>query len=549
MSSSNTLGKYQIVREIARSNDIVYEAIDPTLGRRVALKELYLPPNLTGAQRRERIERFLREGKAAGRLAHPNIVTVYDVGQDGDRLYIAMEYLEGQTLREVLQVRGALPVKEAVDIAIQLCRALAYAHSNNIVHRDVKPENIQILPGGLVKLTDFGIARITTEPSITADGQVFGTPSYMSPEQVAGRDIDARSDIFSVGVVLYEMLAGCKPFTGDTVVTITYNIMNSEPPAPVGVSPYLVGIIRKAMAKDPDFRYQTADEMLADLQKPITDGVIVDTYTVPPAAGSTTFQPPTSAPTSNTGAVGQAMPDPFAQSGGAQYVPQIPDVMPRRPLISAETKMFIGSLMIALGLTGMFIFAIWAVGQAYHAYTERAQTETARIYISQGDRLYSEGNTDGAIKQYNEAVRAGGSSQGGKEARRRLSDLYSRFAGEAFLSGDYARCAEYAKQAISYYDRSSAGHYYLGVSKLKLGDVRAAEDELKKALDVGGNDDFAKYARRDLSVLYIQRGDQALAANRTEDARKAYEAAVELGDPDYANTAQVKLSSLQNPSP
>ena len=211
--------------------------------------------------------------------------------------------------------------------------------------------------------------------------------------------------------------------------------------------------------------------------------------------------------------------------------------------------MFIASLMIALGLTGMFIFAIWAVGQAYHAYTERAQTETARIYIAQGDRLFKEGNIDGAIKQYNEAVRAGGSSQGGEDAKRRLADLYSRFAGEAFISGDYARCAEYAKSAVGYYDKSSAGHYYLGMSRLKLGDEAAGESELKRTLDVGGNDEFAKAARKQLSVLYIQRGDQALAANRVEDARKSYEAAVELNDPDYVNTARDKILALSPQSP
>ncbi|HOP80239.1 MAG TPA: serine/threonine-protein kinase, partial [Armatimonadota bacterium] len=271
MESTNTLGKYQIIREIARSNDIVYEATDPTLGRRVALKELYFPPNIDGAQKRERIERFMREGKAAARLEHPNIVTVYEIGQEGDRFFIAMEFLGGQTLRDTIKARGALPVKDAVDITLQLCEALALAHQNNIVHRDVKPENVQILPGGHVKLTDFGIARIMSEPSITANGQVFGTPSYMSPEQVSGRNIDGRSDIFSLGVLLYEMLTGQKPFAGDTVVTITYNIMNSEPPPPPGVQPHLVAIIRKAMAKDPNMRFQSVEEMADALELPYED--------------------------------------------------------------------------------------------------------------------------------------------------------------------------------------------------------------------------------------------------------------------------------------
>ena len=237
MISSNTLGRYQIVREIARSNDIVYEARDPIMGRRVALKELAVPANLQGAARRERIERFYREAKAAGSLTHPNIVTIYEVGEENGRHFIAMEYLEGQSLRDVLQVRGTLPVPEALRIAQAIAAALQYAHRHGVIHRDVKPDNVHLLPDGRIKLTDFGIARLMFEASLTADGQVFGTPSYMSPEQVAGKPLDPRSDLFSLGVMLYEMVTGRKPFTGDSVVTITYNIMNLDPTAPPGVPP------------------------------------------------------------------------------------------------------------------------------------------------------------------------------------------------------------------------------------------------------------------------------------------------------------------------
>ncbi|MEJ5298466.1 MAG: serine/threonine-protein kinase, partial [Armatimonadota bacterium] len=263
--STNTLGRYQIIREIARSNDIVYEAIDPSIGRRVALKELQLPPNLVGGARRERVERFYREAKAAGSLTHPNIVTIYEVGEEAGRHFIAMEFLEGQNLQETLEIRGALPAKEAVDIARQVLEALDYAHSKGIIHRDIKPANIQLLPGGRVKLTDFGIARIMHEPSITASGQIFGTPSYMSPEQIAGKEIDPRSDLFSMGVVLYEALTGQKPFTGDSVVTITYNIMNTPAPEPRGVPEGLAAIVRKALEKDPAHRFQSAREFLEAL--------------------------------------------------------------------------------------------------------------------------------------------------------------------------------------------------------------------------------------------------------------------------------------------
>lgn len=266
VSPNTILGKYRIIREIARSNDIVYEAIDPKMNRRVAIKELQLPLHLAGTQKRERVERFYREAKAAGTLTHPNIVTIHEVGQENERHFLVMEYLDGQSLRDILQLQGALPLKETVEIALQLCDALGYAHSHGVVHRDVKPDNVHILPGGIIKLTDFGIARITAEPSITSQGQVFGTPSYMSPEQVASQTVDHRTDLFSLGITLYEMLTGRKPFVGDSVITITYNIMNSQPPMPVGIPAPLQAILQKGMAKDANLRYQSAAAMAADLR-------------------------------------------------------------------------------------------------------------------------------------------------------------------------------------------------------------------------------------------------------------------------------------------
>src|SRR5215468_1401861 len=160
MSTDIIANRYRIVREIARSNDVVYEAIDQSMGRRLAVKELSLPPNLTGQAKRERIERFNREARAAGKLSHPNIVTVYAFGDHDGRHFIAMEYLEGQTLRDVLQARGAVSLQEALEIIAQVLSGLAHAHSRKVVHRDIKPDNIQILPGGQIKLTDFGIARL-----------------------------------------------------------------------------------------------------------------------------------------------------------------------------------------------------------------------------------------------------------------------------------------------------------------------------------------------------------------------------------------------------
>ena len=278
-----TLGKYQIIREIARSNDIVYEAYDPLMNRRVALKELAVPGGSTSQQKEERLKRFLREAKAAGSLAHPNIVTIYEVGEDAGRHYLVMEYLDGHTLRNELDTHGFLPADRAIEIAENVLRGLEYAHQNGVIHRDIKPENIQLLSDGRIKLTDFGIARLTFEPNLTMDGQVFGTPSYMSPEQVVGRDIDARSDLFSVGVVLYEMLAGQKPFTGDSVVAITYAIMNKEPEQPQQVNFALWQVLNRVLDKSPQMRFASSADMLKALDSAAqaSSSVVID-----PSAGA-----------------------------------------------------------------------------------------------------------------------------------------------------------------------------------------------------------------------------------------------------------------------
>jgi serine/threonine protein kinase len=266
MALETVLGHYRIIREIARSNDAVYEAIDTRINRRVAIKELMMPPGATDAVRQDRIARFQREARAAGSLTHPNIVTIFETEQENGRYFIVMEYLEGDNLRQKMDREGALPPDEAVRIATQVLDGLAHAHGKGVIHRDIKPENIHILPTGLVKITDFGIARLKYEPNLTMDGQIFGTPSYMSPEQVQGGAIDEHSDLFSVGVILYEMLAGYKPFQGDSVITITYNIVHTEPPSPPSIPAPLEWVIRKALRKNPAERFHSALEMKQALE-------------------------------------------------------------------------------------------------------------------------------------------------------------------------------------------------------------------------------------------------------------------------------------------
>ncbi|MFA6904382.1 MAG: serine/threonine-protein kinase, partial [Gallionellaceae bacterium] len=213
--------------------------------------------------------RFYQEAKAAGRLSHPNIVTIYDVGKSGEIAYIAMEFLQGRELRDLLNDGKRMPIEQVINIVAQVAQGLAYAHENGIVHRDVKPSNIMIVREGHVKITDFGIARMASAAVRTQTGMVLGSPKYMSPEQVVGKQTDQRSDIFSLGVMLYEMLTGQAPFAGENVNAIMYQTLNSVPPPPSSLSPnvpeMLNFIVAKALAKKLEHRYQNAKEFAGDL--------------------------------------------------------------------------------------------------------------------------------------------------------------------------------------------------------------------------------------------------------------------------------------------
>jgi len=388
---TGTLGKYQIIREIARSNDIVYEAYDPVMNRRVALKEMFLATGSTPQQKEERIRRFLREARAAGTLSHPNIMTVYEAGEADGRYFIAMEFLEGRTLRNELDLRGFLPTAEACRIAEAVLSALQYAHERGVIHRDVKPENIQLLPDGRVKLTDFGIARLTFEPNITMDGQVFGTPSYMSPEQVVGRELDLRTDLFSLGVVLYEMLAGAKPFQGDSVVAIAYAISNHEPVQPPQVPHPLWAVVRRALEKSPALRFSSAAEMAEALRRAMADPMPQPVANWQPGAtpGATVGTPPPPPTTAGLGAVPPPILAPYDPYQGSQGQPQPVPVYypppPPKPLLKPETKAFMAKLLLTLVLMGtllaLILATVSALGKVLDGWrAEQAESERMRAF-------------------------------------------------------------------------------------------------------------------------------------------------------------------------
>jgi serine/threonine protein kinase len=267
----DAIGRYKIVSELGRgAMGVVYRAQDPTIGRLVAIKTIRLA-DLTDEGERSRLrDRLVREAQSAGILSHPGIVVVYDVGEDGEITYIAMEFVNGPTLERTLS--GEQPPSQQIVLAVlrQTAAALDYAHKKGIVHRDIKPANIMIDGDGTVKITDFGIAKIAASQQLTQTGLVMGTPNYMSPEQVQGKPVDGKADQFALGVVAYEMLTGEKPFTGEQLTTVLYKIVSEDPPPVEHLNPTLgfavSMVLLRALAKDPAMRFPTCTEFVDALE-------------------------------------------------------------------------------------------------------------------------------------------------------------------------------------------------------------------------------------------------------------------------------------------
>ena len=263
--SKPRLGRYEILEELGRgAMGIVYKGRDPKLDRLTAIKTIRFTDDFDEDQAAKIRDQFYREAEVVAKLSHPNIVTIYDVGEDLDLSYLAMEYLEGESLETYARKEQLLSIRKTIDVTAQVCDALAYAHGHGIVHRDIKPANIMILKNGLVKVTDFGIARATAS-SKTRTGVIKGTPYYMSPEQISGMKVDGRSDIFSLGIVFYQLLTGELPFGGENLAAIMYQITTVDPEPPTKYNPKIykaaVAILNRALEKGLESRYQNAQQM------------------------------------------------------------------------------------------------------------------------------------------------------------------------------------------------------------------------------------------------------------------------------------------------
>jgi beta-lactam-binding protein with PASTA domain/aminoglycoside phosphotransferase (APT) family kinase protein len=348
--------RYQIVRHVARGGMAeVYLAHDLLLDRPVALKVLF--PEF--ASDRSFVERFRREARAAANLNHPNIVSIYDWGEEAGTYFIVMEYVDGRTLRDVIRADGPLHPVRAAEIGADIAGALAFAHRNGVIHRDVKPGNVMI--AGLVKVTDFGIAR-AGDPgeSLTQTGAVMGTATYFSPEQAQGQNIDPRSDVYSLGVVLYEMVAGRPPFTGDNPVAIAYQHVREEPVPPShhnpDVPPAFEAIVLKAMSKNRANRYNSADALRADLLrfaqgKPVSAEGVTATNVAAAAVAPTGVMPNAAGAAAGAAAGGE----------GTRVMPRQTEILVEEPVPEkppARTSTYIVILAALLAVLGGLLFLL-----------------------------------------------------------------------------------------------------------------------------------------------------------------------------------------------
>ncbi|HEX9426793.1 MAG TPA: serine/threonine-protein kinase, partial [Candidatus Polarisedimenticolia bacterium] len=321
--AGSQIGRYTVQSTLGQGGmGLVYLAHDPVIDRHVAIKVITARPETEDEARQYR-ERFLREAQAAGALIHPNIVAVHDIGQDPEtgRPYIVMEHVEGQDLKKMIKASAPLPQDEAIRIALQIASALDFAHSRGIVHRDIKPANVLISERGQVKITDFGVARLPGS-DLTQTDQMVGSPGFMSPEQLRGGAVDGRSDLFALGVILYQLLTGRSPFEGESVSEVLYKISTQPAEAPSEIHPDVSGdfdpILEKALNKNPDDRYATGREMIAALRG---------------LSGESQGEAPAAPPLSSTGAAAS-----FPSATPSSFAPvSEPDRDARTPLLSDET--------------------------------------------------------------------------------------------------------------------------------------------------------------------------------------------------------------------
>ncbi|MCB1008103.1 MAG: serine/threonine protein kinase [Acidobacteria bacterium] len=489
-TSPQKLGRYEVLEEIGKgAMGVVYLARDPLIGRLVALKTFRVGFSAKDQELAQFRSRFVREAQSAGILSHPNIVTIHDVvdeGADGV-CFIAMEYVKGTNLKQLLQKPDAFTTEFLVEVVSQVAEALDYAHSRGVVHRDIKPANILITPESKVKITDFGIARLDTS-NLTMEGQLLGTPNYMAPEQIQGKDVDHRADIFSLGVVFYEMLTRRKPFAGENLTAVTHKIV-FEPftPAeeivkdlPAGLTP----VLDRCLEKDPNRRFPRAAEIAKELRRRLESGQDLDdtsaTQEVEPIEAPTrrisraeilaaavplapaTADTPAPAPSMPPAPAVPALPEPVAEApekAVGEATVDARDSLPPVPATRPEParRKWLLPAVVAIAVVGFLgIFGLWMVGGSSQKAPvapalspEQQNRLTAATALAEGRTLLAQGNLQGALQAVARAELADPSSQDAAELRRQIDVRSRELAAAAEIDRRVAEGMITAREAYS----------------------------------------------------------------------------------------------------
>ena len=395
-------GRYEISGELGRgAMGVVYHAKDPVIGRAVAVKTLQLSEEGTGLTRAELLARFQTEARAAGHLTHPNIVVIFDAGEEDGLFFITMELVEGKSLQNMLDAGQMFPLPRMLHIMEQTCSALQFAHDRNIVHRDIKPANLMLTAHDTLKITDFGTAKILQFGTVQQTAHVMGTPSYMSPEQIKGKVADGRSDIFSLGVVLYEMVTGEKPFPGQNITTVIYKIVNEEPTAPrdidSSIHPGLNFVIMKSLAKEPAARYQSCRELFENLRNYRSISFATNANATSPAGGSLHKNEPQGVTSdyAQLAATSRAL---NARASSPSQTPLVRRTGTIAPVPEPKVNNARTTVLAAIFLLAVIVFGAQKIRPVFQAARQQSEATDSSNPASHSDRSAS-ADPDGAAPQ------------------------------------------------------------------------------------------------------------------------------------------------------
>jgi serine/threonine protein kinase len=561
------LGRYEIVRELGKgAMGIVYLAKDPLIGRLVALKTIRTAAHADDDEAKEFQQRFIREAQAAGILNHPAIVTVHDIGQDETTgtSFIAMEYVEGQNLKEVLSQGRTLSFEQIGDIVMQVAEALDFAHSKGIVHRDVKPANIILIEGHRAKITDFGIAKIASGgANLTSTGQFLGTPNYMAPEQIKGAPVDGRTDLFSLGICLYECLTRRKPFGGDSLTSISYKIVHEPFPPLHEINPQIPegyeDVVANCLAKDPSKRYQRGKElanalrtamrgerpvrvepMLADETIVTRDKIPTIEIPFPDAEGS---DPMGTHPAANAAAeprqITAKAPASPAAPKRAKATPAGPSPLRR----SIPAAIFLGVVFLLIAGLAAAVATIRAKQPAPRAVDTRAEAKHAREreLRQQANTLLRQGNVDGAYQKYQELSRLAPNSPAVSALLQKLSTIRQQ---EMISKQQLALAREKFEQGLLLYNEKKYDaaiplleeSFHLNPNSADAGNyLRSAQQEQEKLLAARA---AKKAAATQARTTTTTTGTATTATHGT--------ATTDTGAGNNTSTAPAKLTTIFN---